>query len=328
MTTGARASAPDLKGSRGRTLGAARRASIALVPTPPTEPPREPSTGPSRDDDTPQKIGDRDLGQWRTRLGRLLVWLAWTTAAAVARVIHWSLGRTALVITLVVGGTIAVVLTYAAGEVYEAVVEENGIARLDQPVLDAMVGMRSPGLDQALTWFTDLGSKVGMSIIAAVCTLALALWWRRRTPVILMLAASAGSLLMTVTGKRLSGTARPPQELAVPPFETSPSFPSGHTLNATVVVGILAYLLMLRLASRAARVAVGVAAVTFAFAMGLSRVYLGHHWLSDVVAAWLFGLGWLTVVVTAHRLMITLGRVNPVLPVSRMAPGAPESRSE
>lgn len=294
------------------------------MPTPPTESPREPSTGPSRHGDTPQKIGDRDLGQWRTWLGRLLVWLAWTTAAAVARFIHWSIGRIALVLTLVIGGTIAVVLTYAAGEVYEAVVEEDGIARLDQPVLDAMVGMRSPGLDQALTWFTDLGSKVGMSIIAAVCTLAIALWWRRRTPVILMLAASAGSLLMTVTGKRLSGTARPPHELAVPPFETSPSFPSGHTLNATVVVGVLAYLLMLRLASRAARIAVGVGATALALAMGLSRVFLGHHWLSDVVAAWLFGLGWLTVVVTAHRLMITLGRVNPVLPVSRMASGAPE----
>lgn len=113
----------------------------------------------------------------------------------------------------------------------------------------------------------------------------------------------------------------------MPPFETSPSFPSGHTLNATVVVGVLAYLLMLRLASRAARIAVGVGAAAFALAMGLSRVFLGHHWLSDVVAAWLFGLGWLTVVVTAHRLMITLGRVNQVLPVSRMAPGAPESRS-
>ena len=103
-------------------------------------------------------------------------------------------------------------------------------------------------------------------------------------------------------------------ELAVPPLESSPSFPSGHTLNATVVVGVLAYLLLIRLVRPAARVAVLLAASGFVLAMGLSRVYLGHHWLSDVVAAWLFGLGWLAVVVTAHRVMVTLGRVDPVRP--------------
>jgi membrane-associated phospholipid phosphatase len=40
--------------------------------------------------------------------------------------------------------------------------------------------------------------------------------------------------------------------------------------------------------------------------MGLSRVYLGHHWLTDVLVAWALGLGWLTVVITAHRLLLTL----------------------
>ena len=40
--------------------------------------------------------------------------------------------------------------------------------------------------------------------------------------------------------------------------------------------------------------------------MGLSRVYLGHHWLTDVLVAWALGLGWLTMVITAHRLLLTL----------------------
>jgi membrane-associated phospholipid phosphatase len=44
----------------------------------------------------------------------------------------------------------------------------------------------------------------------------------------------------------------------------------------------------------------------FAVAMGMSRVYLGAHWLTDVLVAWALGLGWLTVVVTAHRLLLTL----------------------
>ncbi|HEX8627759.1 MAG TPA: phosphatase PAP2 family protein, partial [Catenuloplanes sp.] len=61
-----------------------------------------------------------------------------------------------------------------------------------------------------------------------------------------MVVATAGSLLMTVVGKGLVGRIRPPLADAVPPYETSPAFPSGHALNAVVVAGVIAYLLMLR----------------------------------------------------------------------------------
>ena len=88
----------------------------------------------------------------------------------------------------------------------------------------------------------------------------------------------------------------------------SASFPSGHTLNAVAVVGTIAYLLILRQTSTCARAITVTAATLFALTIGLSRVFLGHHWFTDVVAAWLLGAAWLALVIMAHRLYITVRR--------------------
>jgi membrane-associated phospholipid phosphatase len=221
---------------------------------------------------------------------------------------RWAAAHVVLVVTAVLGGSVAVGLTAGAAQVYESIAESDGVAGLDQPVLERAIALRSPGLDTWVTRFTDLGGPVLMPILATATAVLLALLWRSRTPVVLMLIAAAGSLAMTSTGKALIGRVRPPEAEAVPPFESTPSFPSGHTLNATVLTAVVVYLVLRRVSSRRARAATVVVGVAFAGAMGLSRVFLGHHWLTDVVAAWLLGLGWAAAVITAHRLYLTVRR--------------------
>ncbi|MBA3234182.1 MAG: phosphatase PAP2 family protein, partial [Propionibacteriales bacterium] len=131
---------------------------------------------------------------------------------------------------------------------------------------------------------------------------------RRLTPVLLMVIGAGGSLAMTVIGKQVIDRARPARALAVPPYETSPSFPSGHTLNTWVIVMLIGYLVCLRLHGLRGRVAVVGVAVVFGLAMAASRVYLGHHWLTDVLVALTLGSAWLIVVVTGHRLALTVKR--------------------
>jgi membrane-associated phospholipid phosphatase len=139
--------------------------------------------------------------------------------------------------------------------------------------------------------------------VAAI--LLLALTRHSWTPAILIAGAGLGSLLMTIAGKDIIGRHRPALVDAVPPYEYSPSFPSGHTLNATVVAGVVGYLLWLHRRALLAKIACVVVPVVIAVAVGLTRVVLGAHWFTDVVAAWLLGAAWLAVVVTAHRLYLT-----------------------
>lgn len=216
---------------------------------------------------------------------------------------------TAMWITIVVGGIIVLVLTAVAAEIYESIGEHDGAAAFDQPVLQWMISHRAPALNQWVTAFTDLGGKIGMPILALI-VLALITWktksWR---PTILLGSVAVGSVLMTVVGKRAFNRARPAIEFAVPPHETSPSFPSGHTLNATAIMTIVAYLICLEVKRNFSRVITILACSVFVLAMGLSRVYLGHHWLTDVLAAFALGLAWAGIVILAHRAFHSIRQV-------------------
>lgn len=272
-----------------------------------------------------ERIGDRDLAQWRTRGGRWFVDQVARLVGLLGRVWRWSLANLALVITVLVGGGVVLAATVLASEVYDEVVDSEGLAALDQPVLDAAVATRSATSEHWVTRFTDLGGAIGMPVIAVVVVTVLAVTRRSWLPVVLMLVAAAGSVLITVVGKDLTGRARPPIALAVPPLETSPSFPSGHTLNATVVLGVSAYLVMLGRRHLRSKLVVGSVVIGFVVAMGLSRVWLGHHWLTDVIAGWLVGLAWLGVVVTGHRVKVTLDRGGGPQPSSRATTARPAS---
>jgi membrane-associated phospholipid phosphatase len=184
------------------------------------------------------------------------------------------------------------------------VVGGGRFAAKDQPLLDAALELRSPALDRAVTLYTDLGGVVWAPILTTLLVVGLSVLWRSWTPLVLMVLATAGSLAMTSVGKVVVARDRPATDLAVPPFETSAAFPSGHSLNATVIAFMLAYLVWLHVRSGAVRVLVLVGAVVHAGAMGLSRVYLAHHWFTDVLVAWALGLGWLALVVAVHQLVL------------------------
>ncbi len=248
--------------------------------------------------DGESRIGPRDLTRWDTPVGRRVARLVVPLAARMQP-------HRALLLALLIGALAAALMATGVHELYEAITGSEGVARLDRPTLDWAVAHRSPAEATWVSRFTEVGGPVGMPILATVVTAALAITWRTWRPVVLMAVAAGGSLLMTVVGKAWVARSRPPLLDAVPPYETSWSFPSGHSLNALVVAGVVCYLLLTHEHRRRTRTLTVVLASVFAAAMGLSRVYLGHHWLTDVLAAWVLGAGWLVLVITGHRLWLT-----------------------
>ncbi len=104
----------------------------------------------------------------------------------------------------------------------------------------------------------------------------------------------AGNGALTLALKEAVGRSRPPLSGALAAGDGY-AFPSGHAATAAAAFGVVAFLCAGPLRARAARAAVWAAAAMLTTLVGISRVYLGVHWATDVLGGWAFGLLWLAV---------------------------------
>ena len=148
------------------------------------------------------------------------------------------------------------------------------------------------GIEEAVRDLTALGGTTLVSIFTTAAALLL-LALRERSRAGVLVAAILLAWLSKDTAKVLFGRARPDlvsQEV----FVHSASFPSGHTGMATTLFLMLAVLASSYGLSRRGRTLVYSVAILLAGLVGFSRVYLGVHWPSDVLAGWCLGAFWAT----------------------------------
>ena len=170
------------------------------------------------------------------------------------------------------------------GVVAEDVLEKARFA-FETPLLLWIHAHASPALDQLAVGLSFIG---GVTIIAPVSALILLLLWLKSRPLALFWAVSvAGAAALNLVLKLIFNRARPelwPRLLT----ETDASFPSGHSMYSMAFV--VALMLMLwRTPFRPLALVLG---VLFTLAVGLSRLYLGVHYPTDVLCGWLAGLAW------------------------------------
>lgn len=193
----------------------------------------------------------------------------------------------ALWVTLVFAGSLLALIARGAGPLPG----DLPLTRLLQEWLppDGLVGSLL-GYAGRIVWFVP------------VAFIAVALLRRRWLPALIVLVGAVTGLLLGDALKLLVARSRPSAELVLV-YEPSEGhgFPSTTALLAVVLLGTVCYLVWRERPRRPFVAVLVCVSLLSVLASGISRVYVGEHWATDVLGGWLFGSAWLLVLMAIHR---------------------------
>jgi undecaprenyl-diphosphatase len=201
----------------------------------------------------------------------------------------------ALVVGLLIAAAALVLFTWLGREILE-----GEVLAFDERLRELLHDLASP----RLTTLMRAASLYGGPSILIPAGLAAALafvihGWHRGA--LLVIATLAGAALLNGLLKFSFARVRPVSFFDYP-LPGSPSFPSGHALYAASIFGGLAVLLTARIRNVLLRLAIWLVAISLILLVGVSRVYLGVHYPSDVLAGYAIGIIWVTAVAFGDRM--------------------------
>lgn len=202
---------------------------------------------------------------------------------------------------LTVGIALLMAAAWIFGDIAEDVVTHDDITVIDVWLSNWFHTHKNSPWTPFMLFITHAHNTVGI-IVMSVLLAAYLRWKQAHYWLLTLILAVPGGMLLNLMLKYLFQRARPSFDEPLL-ILTTYSFPSGHTMAATMFYGVLGAYLAWNVGWHGRRWKLGVAVVALASAMialvALSRVYLGAHYLSDVLAAIVEGCGWLAICITA-----------------------------
>lgn len=204
----------------------------------------------------------------------------------------------ALITTVgIVGLIVCLLIIYIVAQISDEVLEQEAFA-FDKTILLWIHSFANPTGDRIMHLITSLNNPDFVSVVAAVALIVL-LWKRCFAEAKIFIIDCAGGVILSYGLKSVFGKTRPDLwQSAIK--EVSYSYPSGHALGSTVLYGFLAYLFATRFPQLSWLIYL-LAAVLIG-AVGLSRLYLGVHWPTDIIGGYGIGFLWLTFCITMLKL--------------------------
>jgi len=181
------------------------------------------------------------------------------------------------------------------GKVIDSYLDSDGLTVFDRPINQMIVELRTPLLNKLMLLVTLTGNWqmiVWGSFLGAILLIIA----QKKRYLMAMLLSNVFAIIFVSVVKNLIGRVRPPVENALI-LEHGFAFPSGHSYFAVAFYGLLTYFLVCHFQQKWSRIGVFIIGSSFILLLGISRIYLGVHWTTDVVAALSLSVAWLAVIV-------------------------------
>ena len=201
---------------------------------------------------------------------------------------------------LAFGLVIAAACWLAFFGVVEDYIEGDPLIQADLRVVSLLQTFRKPAFNQVMLFLTYLGNwqviTVGAAIFAVLMYLSHQWWWLSA-----FVTSILGEQLLSQVTKFTFHRERPNLDSALLPAAGS-SFPSGHALVAFAFYGFIACYAVTQTRSWWAKTLIVSGVISLILGIGFSRIYLGVHWPSDVIASFALGPAWVATVLTVFKL--------------------------
>lgn len=198
---------------------------------------------------------------------------------------------------LTIGSAVTFFFIYVFFGVVIDLIGQKALSRADLRVINLLQIFRAPTFNEVMLFVTYLGQWQVVIAGLAVLSLLLLLMRRRHALFVLLMSVGLGEIFVWLAEQMLRRP-RPPLQGALAPARGF-SFPSGHSFIAVSFYGLLTYFLLRFVRGKLRKTVVLVAGTAIILAIGFSRIYLGVHWPSDVLASYAAGAAWLTILITS-----------------------------
>jgi len=182
---------------------------------------------------------------------------------------------------------------------WAALVTQGKLVDFDLSIINWTQGLENDTLTNIAKTITFIGSSKGMIIVTLLAAIILFVFLGHRRELILLIVSVGGVAILNEGLKMIYQRERPTLHRIIE--ETGFSFPSGHSMASFTLYAMLTYLLWRHIRSGRGRTIVLVVAAAIILMIGMSRIYLGVHYPSDVLGGYLISACWVALCIAVYR---------------------------